>query len=276
MKMTTQNLLLTMLPVAILTATALQADSVYQDPQGRFTIMVPTNWRSSAGDGALQLSRGDAYATLLVVTEQGSPEEMLSQVIGQMSRQWKDAKQMGSPQATLGGQPAAFTLITGTNPRGVPSFGAVYAANVGGQMYVLIESGPMSQYRELAQDMDKIATSFAQGQSSRSSSGPAPVKFASQSSPTPAYAPSGAGSNYEAPDHSVSFQVPSGWKARTADLSGTPIQVVEREGGDEKILVNSGPATANSIQELAQQAAQLVTQQLFPGFRVASSPRFSQ
>src|SRR5258708_4035591 len=54
------------------------------------------------------------------------------------------------------------------------------------------------------------------------------------------------------------------------------MQGLEREGGEERILVNSGPATANSIQELAQQAAQLVTQQLLAGFRVASNPDYSQ
>jgi len=53
--------------------------------------------------------------------------------------------------------------------------------------------------------------------------------------------------------------------------------VLEPEnGGEERILVSASPSTASSLQELAQQAIALVTQQLLPGFRPASMPKFTQ
>ena len=85
-----------------------------------------------------------------------------------------------------------------------------------------------------------------------------------------------SGAEYQAPDGSISCRIPSGWKARSVTTSGTMVQVLEpQDGGEERILVSVTPATANSLQELAQQAMQVVTGQLLPGVRVAAMPRFT-
>lgn len=85
------------------------------------------------------------------------------------------------------------------------------------------------------------------------------------------------GSEYRASDGSFTCRIPGGWKARATDIGGTTVQVLEPEnGGEERILASATPSTANSLQELAQQAISLVTQQLLPGFRLAEMPKFTQ
>jgi hypothetical protein len=84
-----------------------------------------------------------------------------------------------------------------------------------------------------------------------------------------------AGSTYESPDHSISFPTPAGWTVRALDSNGTPYYVLEREGGQEQILAASGSAPGKSIQDIAQQGMQFVTQQM-PALRPASMPSYSQ
>jgi hypothetical protein len=82
---------------------------------------------------------------------------------------------------------------------------------------------------------------------------------------------------YNAPDGSLSLRVPPGWRASASAIGTTPVQLLQpAAGGDERIIVGVGPARANSIQELAQQGMQLVTQQLLPGSRLASQPKYTQ
>ena len=58
-------------------------------------------------------------------------------------------------------------------------------------------------------------------------------------------------------------------------IGTSPVQVLQPDnGGEERMIVGTGPAAASSIQELALQTIQLVTLQLLPGARVLSEPRF--
>ena len=85
------------------------------------------------------------------------------------------------------------------------------------------------------------------------------------------------GTEYQAPDGSLSCRIPAGWTAHPTTIGGTTVQVLEpQNGGEERILVSATPATANSLQDLAQQAVMFVTGQLLPGFRVADMPKFTQ
>lgn len=84
-----------------------------------------------------------------------------------------------------------------------------------------------------------------------------------------------AGTEYKAPDGSLSLRVPAGWRASTIAMNGTPVHVLQpADGGEDRILVVAGPVEVNSIQELAAQTAQVVTLQLLPGSRVTSQPKF--
>jgi hypothetical protein len=85
------------------------------------------------------------------------------------------------------------------------------------------------------------------------------------------------GTEYQASDGSFVCRLPAGWKARAINLGGVMVQVIEPEtGGEERIIASATPATVNTLQELAQQAIVLVTQQLLPGFRVSALTKFTQ
>ncbi len=248
------------LPAVILAAGFVHAQGVYRDPYGRFTMAVPAGWTQSASDSAIQLTRGEAYATLLALSGEGNANDILSEAVQKISSQWQDVRPVAARHVTLAARPALFQGLVGLNPRRVQSFARIYAAVANGQAYLLIESGPMSQYSNLAAEMDHIASGITLW------TGGAPlVNTAAPQSTRPT-----GGSQFEAPDHSISFPVPAGWRARITDLGGTPVYVLERDAGNEKIFVGVGPATASSIQELAQQGVELVTRQLLPGLRPAS------
>jgi hypothetical protein len=88
---------------------------------------------------------------------------------------------------------------------------------------------------------------------------------------------SGPGQEFRAPDGSFSCPVPAGWKVQTTTLGGSPVHVFEPPGGGEdRILVTSGPAPVGSIQEFAQIAMAFVCQQLLPGVQPAGPPNFTQ
>jgi hypothetical protein len=86
-----------------------------------------------------------------------------------------------------------------------------------------------------------------------------------------------AGSEFRAPDGSFTCPVPAGWNVRTVPLGGTPIHVFEPAGGGEdRIIVASGPSPAGTIQELAQYSMMFVSQQLLPGVQPMKLPAFGQ
>lgn len=90
-----------------------------------------------------------------------------------------------------------------------------------------------------------------------------------------AQTPAPAGTEYKAPDGSLTVRVPPGWRATTVAMNGTPVHVLQpMDGGEDRILVAAGPVEVNTIQELALQSAQAVTQQLLPGSRAVAAPKF--
>jgi hypothetical protein len=119
----------------------------------------------------------------------------------------------------------------------------------------------------LGLDLQTIADSFALGTGAQTP----------PQAPTTANKAEVSGTEYRARDGSFTCSIPGGWKGRVADIGGTTVHVLEPEsGGEERILVSAIPSAANSLQELAQQAMALVTQQLLPGFQVAAMPKFTQ
>ncbi len=88
---------------------------------------------------------------------------------------------------------------------------------------------------------------------------------------------SGTGQEFRAPDGAFTCPIPAGWGVNTMMLGGTTVYVFEPPaGGEDRILVTSGPAAAGTIQELAQMAMLLVCQQLLPGVQPVGTPNFIQ
>jgi hypothetical protein len=85
------------------------------------------------------------------------------------------------------------------------------------------------------------------------------------------------GSEFRASDGSFTCPVPAGWTVRTVPLGGTPVHVFEPAGGGEdRIIVASGPSPAGTIQELTQYSMAFVSQQLLPGVQPVKLPAFGQ
>jgi hypothetical protein len=259
-----------------LACSPLAGQSNYSDPQSRFTLTVPAGWNPSNANDSLMLTRGDALSVIMPLPS-GNADEILSSLVKQVGSQTHDLRPVGTQQQSVGGQPAAFQGFVGVNPKGVRVFYGLYGVVANGQGYGIFQSGPMSEFSVLAGDMDSIVHSISfGGAGSRNGNYRNPGSGSpqdGQSGPDRS-APRSDGSMFQSQDHSVSFPTPAGWTVRTLDAGGMPLYVLDREGGQERILVASG-AAAGSIQEIAQQGMQLVTQQM-PALRPVSAPRFSQ
>ncbi len=94
--MNTPNFFALLPLAAVLTIGAVSAESVYQDPQRRFTIAVPQGWSPSATEGSLQLARGTAFVTLFWMEGNGDAQGLVSEVLQKFSGQWKNLQQVGS------------------------------------------------------------------------------------------------------------------------------------------------------------------------------------
>jgi hypothetical protein len=268
---------------------AFAADPVYRDPQGRFTLSLPASWIPAQDENGVRFTRGRAYIAVLALKAQGSAQALLSSVGQSVSAQWKDFQIFDSEAATFGGAQGVFTTAVGINPAGYRAFLAFYAVESGNTGYVMLQSGPVEEMKNVDAEMDRIAQSFtllarSPGLVSRGSSGPmkanagaAPAGKPVPSAPVSSSASAATGDRYEAPDGSISFRLPPGWRARETTIGTTPVQVIEPGGGgEERLIVAVTPTTATSIQQLAQEAATIVTQQLIPGARLSANPRFSE
>jgi len=265
---------------AIVICSAIAADTTYRDPQGRFSLTLAAEWKPNTDQGGVQFMRGRAYITVLVVDAQGSPQNMASSIIQTVGGQWKNFQAFEPESVTFGGRPGVFAMARGANPQGVASFFACYAAESNGKGYLMLQSGPVEEMKSLDEEMGRIAMSVRFGAADAPGTPAAPPASSPNplgplAAPAPGRPPAAAGTNYDAPNGSLSMRVPQGWRARETTLGTTPVQVIEPESGDERILVAAVPAMANSIQELAQQTAQQVTQQVLPGFRLTGQPAIS-
>jgi lipocalin-like protein len=83
------------------------------------------------------------------------------------------------------------------------------------------------------------------------------------------------GTDYKAPDGSLTLRLPQGWRAAPTVSNGVTIYILQpSDGGEDRILVAAGPASKNTIRELADETVRVVTQQLLPGSRATSAPKF--
>ena len=277
------------------------AQSVYRDPQQRFTLRVPPGWTPAGGESGANLVRGRAYASLAVMDSRSTAPELVSEVAGRVGQQWKAMNEVKRGTGLVGGREGAFAFFSGSNPAGAQAFLKISAVVVSGKGYVLFLSAPQAEFGGLKSDFDAIEAGFlpagtgVPGAASekaaaleaafkagiltreeyeskkRELAGSAAAAPATSEAPGP-----GAGAEFRAPDGSFVTRAPLGWKVRTVQGGAQPLHIFEPEGGgDERILVMASPAPSNSMDDLIQQAAALVMQ-MFPGLRPAGPPSRGQ
>ncbi len=136
--------------------------SLYQDPQGRFTVRLADGWTASALDqNTVQFAGDGAYATIFVLRGSGTAEEFISLLAGQYAQKWKDFKQLKSGQASLGGLPGTAAAYSGINPNGVLSSLRIVAAIRAGGGYGLLIFSPQERLRAAMPALDLLESSLA-------------------------------------------------------------------------------------------------------------------
>src|SRR3954451_25077031 len=125
------------------------ADSLYRDPQGRFTLTIDSGWTPTADAGGVQFMRGQAFVTVLVMDRPSSAQNMASSIMQTVSRQWQKFQAFDPEPVTFAGQTGVFALARGVNPKGVASFFACYAAENNGTGFLMLQSGPVEEMKTL-------------------------------------------------------------------------------------------------------------------------------
>src|SRR3954470_11214131 len=95
---------------AVLVCGAPAADSLYRDPQGRFSLSIGSDWTPSADAAGVQFIRGSAFITVLVMDGQGSGQNMASSILKNVSQQWQNFQTFDPEQVTFAELPGVFAM----------------------------------------------------------------------------------------------------------------------------------------------------------------------
>jgi hypothetical protein len=131
----------------------------YHDPQGRYSLAVPSGWNTASDNGNLTLSSGASFVT--VATSTGAkPADVSHQLVQQIQAQYKDFKLLNEGDFQNNGHAAHGTNATGINPKGVRASVLVVSIDAGsGHYLVLISSAPNDQAKQINSTVMQIAQS---------------------------------------------------------------------------------------------------------------------
>lgn len=138
---------------------------VYKDPQGRFSITIPSGWAVDTSAGNLKITHGDAWANFNTEYQTGGPQAVAQSTALKMEQYMTDPKVLNQGNFTTGAKyPAAgltigCTISTKSGPaHRIMLFNAIAAGN---DNYVVMTSSadydtgrPMNS--ELAQAVESI------------------------------------------------------------------------------------------------------------------------
>ncbi len=131
----------------------------YHDPQGRYSLAVPSGWNTASDNGNLTLSSGAAWVTVATGTG-NKPADVNHQILGQIQAQYKDFKLLNEGDFQNSGHPAHGANATGINPKGARVSVLVVAISAGGDHYlILISSAPNDQAKQINGTVMQIAQS---------------------------------------------------------------------------------------------------------------------
>ncbi|SPF55465.1 exported hypothetical protein [Candidatus Sulfopaludibacter sp. SbA4] len=138
---------------------------VYRDPRGRFSVAVPPGWTATpqgqgGGDG-VQISQGSSWAVLSPFGGAARPDEVINQLAGQFQSQYRNLRIVSHAPFQLGAHDAAFTMYSGTNPKGVEVSLVISGVHASGNNYLaMISSVPAAQAEAINQVFRDISLSI--------------------------------------------------------------------------------------------------------------------
>jgi hypothetical protein len=131
----------------------------YHDPQGRFSLAVPSGWNTASDNGNLTLSSGATWVS--VTTSTGAkPADVNHQIVLQIQAQYKNFQLLNEGDFQNNGHAAHGTNATGINPKGARVAVLVVSISAGsGNYLVLISSAPNEQAKDFNGTVMQIAQS---------------------------------------------------------------------------------------------------------------------
>ena len=161
--------------LAIFTSLALaqtlaQAQSLYKDPAGAFTVMVPATWDTQRDPGSPMVSfvnqKLQASASMGVIhgndASTPTPEKELEMIQRQFPQNCPQAKIQKRGPATLGGIGGAFMLVNCTNDKGGLEVMKFAVASKPGLLLVLNSASPAMNYEAALPAFDSMEQSLKQ------------------------------------------------------------------------------------------------------------------
>ncbi|MEP6690358.1 MAG: PDZ domain-containing protein [Gemmatimonadaceae bacterium] len=148
--------------LAVSVAAQRQDGSMYRDPSGRFALSVPQGWNAVPQGQGVVVTNGTAMVVVSPM-KPASGQEIVGYVSQQYAQQWQNFQSANKGDFQLSGQPAAYAMFTGTNPKGVAALLRIAGVSAGGQGYALIISAPRNEFNSVAPTLQSIETSFTLG-----------------------------------------------------------------------------------------------------------------
>ncbi len=164
-----QSLAVLMLATSTVSAAQQSRGSAYHDPNGRFTIAIPTGWEAAPQGDALIIKHGTTYVVVSRVEGAASPQDVIASLAKQYGSQWRDVTIVNRGDFTLAGGPASYVTFSGTNPRGVAALLRMAGVTHGSDAYAFVFSGPRDGFIAAQSAIRMIEGSFSFGGGSGSS-----------------------------------------------------------------------------------------------------------
>lgn len=144
---------------------------VYRDPNGRFSVTIPAGWTAAPQGEALMITHGATYVLITPVEGVGSGREVVATLGQQYSSQWRNLSSAGRGDYSIGGQPGAYEMFSGVNPKGVPAVLRIAGIMAGGQAWAVIGSSPQSELADAKSALQSIDPSITFGGGTPGSNG---------------------------------------------------------------------------------------------------------
>lgn len=159
---------------------------LYRDPQGRFSVQVPTGWEARSERDAARIGHGNAYALIVVVSGGGRRPPLILERIRQFGRQWNFQENSAAGE-TLAGRPAIAGVHTGYDEAGLGTMMLkTVSVAVGEDAYLLLMVSPAREFEQNKPALDQIDRSFSIPGSPEPPSGTKPPDRGSASRGLPA------------------------------------------------------------------------------------------